>query len=62
MIFKLWPLLKDAVLGFINDEALSRGAAMAFFAVTSLAPIVLIIVAIALILAEKLPSTHWRVS
>ncbi len=47
MIFKLWPLLKDAVLGFINDEALSRGAAMAFFAVTSLAPIVLIIVAIA---------------
>ncbi len=47
MIFKLWPLLKDAVLGFINDEALSRGAAMAFFAVTSLAPIVLIIIAIA---------------
>ena len=47
MIFKLWPLLKDTVLASINDEALSRGAAMAFFAVTSLAPIVLIIVAIA---------------
>src|SRR3954451_13357231 len=40
-------LLKEAVLGFINDEALSRGAAMAFFAVTSLAPIVLIVIAIA---------------
>ena len=35
------------MLGFINDEVLSRGAAMAFFAVTSLAPIVLIVVAIA---------------
>jgi membrane protein len=44
---KIWSLLKQAVLGFINDEALSRGAAMAFFAVTSLAPILLIVVAIA---------------
>jgi membrane protein len=42
-----WSILKAAVLSFINDEALSRGAAMAFFAVTSLAPILLIVVAIA---------------
>ena len=44
---KVWSLLKEAVLGFINDEALSRGAAMAFFAITSLAPILLIVMAIA---------------
>ena len=42
-----WSILKAAVLSFINDEALSRGAAMAFFVVTSLAPILLIVVAIA---------------
>lgn len=47
MLIRIWSLLKEAVLGFINDEALSRGAAMAFFAVTSLAPIVLIVIAIA---------------
>ena len=33
--------------GFVNDNALSHGAAMAFYATTSLAPILLIVVAIA---------------
>src|SRR5204862_7691567 len=42
-----WFLGKDSILGFINDNALSHGAAMAFYAVTSLAPILLIVVAIA---------------
>lgn len=42
-----WSLGKDSILGFINDNALSHGAAMAFYAVTSLAPILLIVVAIA---------------
>jgi membrane protein len=42
-----WTLLKESVLGFINDNALSHGAAMAFYATTSLAPILLIVVAIA---------------
>ncbi|MER9657442.1 YihY/virulence factor BrkB family protein [Mesorhizobium sp. M0152] len=42
-----WELLKQTVLGFINDGAFSHGAAMAFYAVTSLAPILLIVVAIA---------------
>jgi membrane protein len=41
-----WTLLKESVLGFINDNALSHGAAMAFYATTSLAPILLIVVAI----------------
>ena len=47
MISSSWTLLKEAVLSFMNDEALSRGAAIAFFAVTSLGPILLIVVAIA---------------
>ena len=42
-----WELLRASVLGFINDNALSHGAAMAFYAATSLAPILLIVVAIA---------------
>jgi membrane protein len=40
-------LLKDTVLAFIDDEALSRGAAIAFYAVTSIAPVLLIVIAIA---------------
>lgn len=42
-----WDLLRESVLGFVNDNALSHGAAMAFYATTSLAPILLIVVAIA---------------
>ncbi|MER9942759.1 YihY/virulence factor BrkB family protein [Mesorhizobium sp. M0092] len=42
-----WRLLKQSVLGFIDDNALSHGAAIAFYATTSLAPILLIVVAIA---------------
>jgi membrane protein len=40
-------LLKDTILSFIEDDALSRGAAIAFYTVTSLAPVLLIVVAIA---------------
>nr|WP_210333956.1 YihY/virulence factor BrkB family protein [Mesorhizobium sangaii] len=40
-------MVRESVVGFINDNALSHGAAMAFFAATSLAPILLIVVAIA---------------
>ena len=43
----MWTLLRATVLSFIEDEALSRGAAIAFYTVTSLAPILLIVVAIA---------------
>src|ERR1044071_2611501 len=43
----MWKLLKATVLSFIEDEALSRGAAIAFYTVTSLAPVLLIVVAIA---------------
>lgn len=43
----MWRLLKDTVSGFIEDEALSRGAAIAFYTVTSLAPVLLLVIAIA---------------
>jgi len=42
-----WILLRESVAGYINDNALSHGAAMAFYATTSLAPVLLIVVAIA---------------
>jgi membrane protein len=41
-----WVLVRDSVSAFIEDSALSHGAAMAFYATTSLAPILLIVVAI----------------
>jgi membrane protein len=47
MFSAAWKMLKDAVLAFIDDEALSRGAAIAFYTVTSIAPVLLIVIAIA---------------
>jgi membrane protein len=47
VLSKGWALLKQTVLSFIEDEALSKGAAIAFYTVTSIAPILLIVVAIA---------------
>jgi len=42
-----WRLLKQAILSFIDDEALSRGAAISFYTVTSIAPLLLMVIAIA---------------
>ena len=43
----MWGILKSAVEGYIAHGALSRGAAIAFYVVTSLAPVLLIVVAVA---------------
>lgn len=43
----LWSLLKQTGVNFIEDDALSRGAAISFYTVTSLAPVLLIVIAIA---------------
>ncbi|MBV8754515.1 MAG: YihY/virulence factor BrkB family protein [Hyphomicrobiales bacterium] len=43
----MWRLAKDTVFAFVEDDALSRGAAISFYTVTSIAPILLIVVAIA---------------
>jgi membrane protein len=42
-----WTLLKSAINGFIEDDALTRGAAIAFYTATSFAPVLLIVIAIA---------------
>jgi membrane protein len=47
MVLAAWTMLKEAVVAFVNDGALSRGAAIAFYTVTSIAPILLIVIAIA---------------
>ena len=47
MLAETWEMLKATVLSFIDDEVLSRGAAIAFYTVTSIAPVLLIVVAIA---------------
>jgi membrane protein len=47
MFSATWTMLKETVLAFIDDEALSRGAAIAFYTVTSIAPVLLIVIAIA---------------
>jgi membrane protein len=47
MFSTAWKMLKDTVLAFISDEALSRGAAIAFYTVISIAPVLLIVIAIA---------------
>src|SRR6201982_2032925 len=47
MLGHAWTLIRETVTAFIDDNALSRGAAMAFYAVTSLGPVLLIVVAVA---------------
>ena len=42
-----WDLVKDTVTGFVDDNALSRGASIAYYTLFSIAPVLLIIVAIA---------------
>jgi membrane protein len=41
-----WQLTKQSVVAFIDDGALSKGAAIAFYALTAIGPVLLIIVAI----------------
>jgi membrane protein len=42
-----WRLLKEGFAAFIDDHALTRGAAIAFYAVTAIAPVLFIASAIA---------------
>ena len=42
-----WQLLKRTISEYLADDALSRGAAIAFYTITSLAPVLVIVIAIA---------------
>jgi len=43
----VWLLLRDTITGFIDDEALSWGASIAYYTLFSIAPVLLVVVAIA---------------
>lgn len=47
LLADVWRLSKKTVTAFVADGVMSRGAAVAFYAVTSLAPLLLIVTAIA---------------
>jgi membrane protein len=47
MFQTIWALIKTTVSGFIEHDALSRGAAIAYFTLFSLAPLLIIVIAIA---------------
>jgi membrane protein len=47
MISKAWLLIKDSASGFLPDEALTRGAAIAYYTIFSIAPLLIIVIAIA---------------
>jgi membrane protein len=43
----VFGIIKESVKAFIDDEALTRGAAIAFYTITSIGPVLFIVVAIA---------------
>ena len=47
MFSRIWRILRDSVQAFIADDALSRGASISFYTITSIGPVLFIVVAIA---------------
>jgi hypothetical protein len=47
MLREAWALARNTVEGFVADEAMTRGAAIACYAMFSLAPLLVVAVAIA---------------
>ena len=47
MLHRAWALLRATVEGYIADEAMTRGAAIAFYTIFSLAPLLVIATAVA---------------
>jgi membrane protein len=47
MLRSSWTLLRDAAMDFVDDNALSRGAAIAYYTTFSLGPVLVIVIAIA---------------
>lgn len=53
MLRSAWSLISETVSSFIGNNGLSRGAAIAFYGITSIGPVLLLIVAVAgLVLGE----------
>lgn len=47
ILFGAWLLLRDTVEGFVDDDGLSRGASIAYYTLFSIAPVLLVVMAIA---------------
>ncbi|MFZ4407429.1 MAG: YihY/virulence factor BrkB family protein [Paracraurococcus sp.] len=47
MLLRLWSLIRESVEGYIADDAMSRGAAIAYYSFFSVAPLLVIAIAIA---------------
>lgn len=47
MLGRIWAMLQETVADYIEDEALSRGAAIAYYTIFSIAPVLVICIAIA---------------
>jgi membrane protein len=47
MIGKAWVLIRDMFSGFIEHEDLSRGAAIAYYTIFSISPLLIIVITIA---------------
>src|SRR5215470_9048509 len=47
MLSRIWRGIWQSVLLFVEKDAATRGAAISFYAVTSLAPVLLIVVSVA---------------
>jgi membrane protein len=47
MVRQIWDFVGEGIDGYIHDEALTRGAAIAFYIVTAIAPVLYIAVAVA---------------
>ena len=62
---RVWRVVKESVLLFFEDDAMTRGAAIAYYAIFSVAPILVIAVAIAGYVfgaeaAQKAAGSHGR--
>jgi len=44
---RLWTIVKETIWNFSTDRAMTRGAAIAYYTTFSLAPMLLIVIAIA---------------
>ncbi len=54
MLGNTWTMLKETVAGYIDDGALSKGAAIAYYTIFSIAPLLIICIAIAgLVFGQK---------
>lgn len=56
--FTAWTILKEGVTAFIDDNALTRGAAISFYAVTAIAPVLFIATAIAALGLGREAASH----